>query len=1068
MDISELETSRIHGFTSWINMRLMPFEQGLSNILTDLMKGTNMKMLLQSVTGTTTEKIQSFEKLSPEQIRTRCEWAVKHLKEHQVIPEDVHIDARLFAVRSAKHVFDLIWRLVEHDIWFLWERIDFLLQDDANALLQVPLKWIPTADASSDIDKSKKNVSLLAGFGAKDVVDDVMSQAGQSGKKPGKFSETEQMLDFSKRNLTKKYPKPSACIIEMIRLVLQKTSEGRRINFTKLHELSDLRVLCSLINYFIPNLIPTEILLNDRWSLNLALAIIDDVLCCKSNLNSEDLVLADEMSICAFMCYFFLVFFKYRQSEMAIRRTDEIRRKHFNAMQKLRASDQIDIDEDKTHLEQDLLQCSYDLTDLRKKYDLRHALQWRERVEQTRVKVITIIGNKLKVRFDWFDVPEEMTIAEICRRKAVNLVLTEGYAFYRILERKQEIITAERSFILIHKQTRQIIVDKSLFYSEDDDSLNPIIRKASVRSILGIANASDHAEVRADRHPQYEIYINAPSQNKILPDKAIFLYQVFPESLKFYHNFLLKACAEGHLDSVLHLVQFLQKLYPDFINMHESNSENTALHIACKHNHMSIARYCLDNGAYVDSLNKDGNTPLFCAAERFSNSCAKLLLEYGADITIVNNRKKSVSESCISDEFQQTLLDVSTFIASVVPALTNGDREVLDRVICDHVEERHTLSSLNSRFINGSTLLHTACYFDNLPAVKRLLRLGVNPDVRDYQGKTALHRTRDITIIKFLIESNADVNAVDHDGSTPLHTKCVGEYSKPIELNAIRILHEYGAVLDKCNANDETCFHLAARNGHTEILQLLFELGEIPIREAIRVAEQKSGPENLSTLALAVRFDHLDSAIWLAEHGFTFKHNEAKDLINDILTEKIVSTEPERLLQFICKEGNATLSTIYDGGNTALHLAASMASTEPLKLLISLDFDPNTINQSKETPLFVAARTNNIDAACVLIENGIDWRIKNTQGYTAFDYIPDIDEWLASKKFDEDTHACLRAYKYKDIRTLMYTVSSKLDQFDARLTANRNIHLQKAFQKFSYEIDKTEVDVFQSPRLRKR
>jgi hypothetical protein len=81
MESNEIDLSRIHGFTSWINMRLMPFEQGLSNILTDLMQGTNMKLLLQSVTGTTTEKIQSFEKLSQEQIRTRCEWAVKHLKE---------------------------------------------------------------------------------------------------------------------------------------------------------------------------------------------------------------------------------------------------------------------------------------------------------------------------------------------------------------------------------------------------------------------------------------------------------------------------------------------------------------------------------------------------------------------------------------------------------------------------------------------------------------------------------------------------------------------------------------------------------------------------------------------------------------------------------------------------------------------------------------------------------------------------------------------------------------------------------------------------------------------------
>ncbi len=94
--------------------------------------------------------------------------------------------------------------------------------------------------------------------------------------------------------------------------------------------------------------------------------------------------------------------------------------------------------------------------------------------------------------------------------------------------------------------------------------------------------------------------------------------------------------------------------------------------------------------------------------------------------------------------------------------------------------------------------------------------------------------------------------------------------------------------------------------------------------------------------------------------------------------------------------------------------------------------------------------------------------IKISLGYTAFDYILDIDEWLTSKKFNEDTHARLQAYKYKDIRTFMYTISAKLDQFDSRLASNRNIHLQRTFQKYSYELNKTENEVFQSPRLRKR
>lgn len=120
------------------------------------------------------------------------------------------------------------------------------------------------------------------------------------------------------------------------------------------------------------------------------------------------------------MCYFFLIFFKYRQNEFAIRRIvwifqrlnsfefliqDELRRKHFNAVQKLRVSKLPDSSEDKARLEQEILSNGsgkklergkfidriksriLELTNLRKRYDLRSALKWRERVEQTRVKV---------------------------------------------------------------------------------------------------------------------------------------------------------------------------------------------------------------------------------------------------------------------------------------------------------------------------------------------------------------------------------------------------------------------------------------------------------------------------------------------------------------------------------------------------------------------------------------------------------------------------------------------------------------------------------------------------------
>ena len=47
----------------------------------------------------------------------------------------------------------------------------------------------------------------------------------------------------------------------------------------------------------------------------------------------------------------------------------------------------------------------------------------------------------------------------------------------------------------------------------------------------------------------------------------------------------------------------------------------------------TIARYCLDNGAHVDSVNKEGNTPLFCAAERFSSTCAKVKIKVNVEFS---------------------------------------------------------------------------------------------------------------------------------------------------------------------------------------------------------------------------------------------------------------------------------------------------------------------------------------------------------------------------------------------------------------------------------------------------
>ena len=85
-----------------------------------------------------------------------------------------------------------------------------------------------------------------------------------------------------------------------------------------------------------------------------------------------------------------------------------------------------------------------------------------------------------------------------------------------------------------------------------------------------------------------------------------------------------------------------------------------------------------------------------------------MLLEYGADITIPNNRKKLATDLCVSDEFQQAIASktmkineifivhsflsgVRNFIASIIPAIMRGDADIIDQVISDHTENRYKL-----------------------------------------------------------------------------------------------------------------------------------------------------------------------------------------------------------------------------------------------------------------------------------------------------------------------------------------------------------------------------------------
>jgi len=108
--------------------------------------------------------------------------------------------------------------------------------------------------------------------------------------------------------------------------------------------------------------------------------------------------------------------------------------------------------------------------------------------------------------------------------------------------------------------------------------------------------------------------------------------------------------------------------------------------------------------------------------------------------------------------------------------------------------------------------------------IKHLIESGADINIRDIDGSTPLHiatNSSNIDIVKYLILSGADINQVDNYGRTPLYNATIQS-----NIDMIKYLVESGANIDACNANGFTSLHLAAIvTQNLDIVEYLLDSG---------------------------------------------------------------------------------------------------------------------------------------------------------------------------------------------------------------------------------------------------
>lgn len=294
--------------------------------------------------------------------------------------------------------------------------------------------------------------------------------------------------------------------------------------------------------------------------------------------------------------------------------------------------------------------------------------------------------------------------------------------------------------------------------------------------------------------------------------------------------------------------------------------------------------------------------------------------------------------------------------AAMQPWLDDVDETPLMKCArLDHAEVARRLlearpADVAARNGKGRTALHLAADQASLPTIQVLMDAGADLHGFDEEPFTPLHvaaRRGVVDVVRGLARDSK--GRANSDGNRPSHVAAYFGHGE-----AFRLLFEPSHA-QGVNASGQGLLHLAARGGHSEVLETVLQHdGHI----------DRPDQEGWTPLFYAVQGEHPEVIRRLLEAGASMLH---RDLEGRSPLHMASASSDARLLQTILSFGGDLALDVKDAkGNTALHHAAGWGRQENLRLLLAAGVDTGLQNKEGDTALDIADEADRRRAAQLL------------------------------------------------------------------------------------------------------